>query len=102
MKKCHLTIEVRNKAATVALERASNGITRNNKKEIDKEIDTLKIPYNRDLDNKLISGIDKILKRNRIDISLSGCFLGFGKYPLNTTSSLITKAIARGMRIRHI
>ena len=90
MKKCHLTIDVKNNSVDMSL------------KQGEKTVDSLKFGYSRNLDNELISGVDKILKKNRLNISFSGCFLEFGKYPQNSTSSLITKAIAEGIKTRHI
>ena len=64
-----------------------------------KELDSVGFRYKRDLDQKLITWLDKILKRNKIDASSIKSYKIAGNLGKESTIHKITEAFVEGLKI---
>jgi hypothetical protein len=62
-------------------------------------IDAESFSYYHDLDQKLITHIDKLVKRNKIDISAVGSYKIQGNLGENSTSMRIAEAVIEGLKV---
>ena len=63
-------------------------------------LDSKKLSYYHDLDVKLITSIDNLLRKNMIDISSINSYKIQGNLGINSTSYTIAQAVVEALKLR--